>query len=105
MLTKMSLTQLNIVNALLSDYLLFQTGTKSGNLIKSESDIDNPHPDICTVGTRTIFALKKYKMIELKRRQRWDKWYGPTEKAQKLFLSLYNTNNCQRKPLYTDQLN
>jgi hypothetical protein len=105
MLTKLSVTQLNVINVLLDGYHLFQTGTKSGNLIKIESEIDNPHPNICTVGTKTISALKKSKMIELKRRHRWDKWYGPTEKAQKLFLSLYNTNNCQRKPLYTDQLN
>lgn len=101
MLTKLSLPQLNVVNALLDDYILFQNGTKSGDLIKHESGIDNPHPDICTVNIRTIAVLRKAKMIELKRRERWNKWWGPTEKAQALFLSLYNTNNCQRKPIFS----
>lgn len=97
MLNKLSYIQTQVVNALLNDYVIFQQGTKSGNLLKEESGIKNPHPDIYTVGIRTIATLKKLKMIELKKRQRWDKWYGPTAQAQKLFLSLYNTPNCQQR--------
>lgn len=97
MLSKLTPTQMQIVSALLNDYVLLQIGTESGNLLKTENGISNPHPDIATVKTTTIRALKRSKMIQVNRRQQWYKWFGPTQKAKDLFLSLYNTPNCQQK--------